>query len=275
MRTTISELLTYQVTNTALSDEVAVLLSGGVDSISVAFAAERAGKKITAYSFQLDNNPSYDFQKAKEIAKIMKWDFVGIEIPTENLVEDFYKLVEFGCKKKTHFECVYPFLYVYPKIKETYVVSGWAADGYYGVSKKACMHFKEPKSKFDTFRDDYFKPENCAGYHQHLNLAIQHGKCFVTPYLSQNIKEFFYQFDWFELNKPYQKHTVRNSFVEFDLIGNVKKHLNLQLDSGIATLFETLLNNNKINFKQRKRMMEVYKDNIMVYNNNATLERFL
>ena len=53
-------------------DDCAVLLSGGVDSISVGFAAERLGKKVHAYSFCLDTHPSYDFQKAKEIAEIFK-----------------------------------------------------------------------------------------------------------------------------------------------------------------------------------------------------------
>ena len=94
----------------------------------------------------------------------MNWDFVGVDIPVANLENDFKRLLKHGCQKKTHFECVYPFLYVYEWIKEKYVLSGWAADGYYGVSKKACMHFKEPKSLFDQFRNDYFKRENRAGY---------------------------------------------------------------------------------------------------------------
>ena len=53
--------------------------------------------------------------------------------------------------------------------------------------------------------------------------------------------------DWYELNEPYQKHHVRNAF---DIDQDVKKHLNLQLESGIATLFESLLNNDKINFNK-------------------------
>jgi hypothetical protein len=50
-----------------------------------------------------------------------------IEIPTSNLEVDFIRLAKtIGCKKKTHFECCFPFLYVYPEIKETEVLSGWA-----------------------------------------------------------------------------------------------------------------------------------------------------
>ena len=46
--------------------EVAVLLSGGVDSLSVAFGADRVGKRITAYSFRLDVHDNYDNKKAKQ-----------------------------------------------------------------------------------------------------------------------------------------------------------------------------------------------------------------
>ena len=64
----IAKLLIDHIEQKAPDHEVAVLLSGGVDSISVAFAAHLAFKKITCYSFQLDNNPSYDFAKAEESA---------------------------------------------------------------------------------------------------------------------------------------------------------------------------------------------------------------
>ena len=100
------------------SDNVILGLSGGVDSISVAFAAHLAFKRLRCYSFQLDNKPSYDYAKAEEICKIMNWDFVGVDIPVANLENDFKRLLKHGCQKKTHFECVYPFLYVYEWIKE-------------------------------------------------------------------------------------------------------------------------------------------------------------
>jgi len=36
---------------------------------------------------------------------------------------------------------------VYPEIKEQVVLSGWAADGYYGISKKAMLHYGPGKPK--------------------------------------------------------------------------------------------------------------------------------
>ena len=60
---------------------------------------------------------------------------------------------------------------------------------------------------------------------------------------------------------------------EFKLIKNVKKHLNLQIDCGIVDLFETLIHNKEINFKGRKRVMDICRDwNLL--NSTNTLEEF-
>lgn len=257
----IDKLLCDYIERTVPDNNVAVLLSGGVDSLSVAFAAQRLGKKIHAYSFRLDTHTNYDYEKAKEVSELFGWEFTGVNIDTSVLDSDFYRLVAIDCVKKTHFECVYPFMYVYAEIKEEYVLSGWAADGYYGVSKKANIHYKHTKEKFDEFRDNYFLPENTAGYNWHLKVADIFNKKFITPYITDEVKEYFYAMDWHELNEPYQKHHVRDAFAnEFKKAGSVKKHLNLQIESGITELFETLLDNREINFNRRSRMMDVYRD---------------
>ena len=74
----IDKILTKEIEKTVPDKEIAVLLSGGVDSISVAFAAERLGKKIISYSFRLDNHESYDYNKAKDIAQMRNWRFITI-----------------------------------------------------------------------------------------------------------------------------------------------------------------------------------------------------
>ena len=257
----IDSLLCDEIQKNSDSDSVAVLMSGGVDSISCAFSAHRLNKKVHVYTFHLESDPSYDALKAIEVAKIMNWKYTLTEVPTKNLESDFIRLAtDIECKKKTHFECTFPFLYVYPKIEESEIISGIAADGHYGVSKKACIHYKTPKSKFDEFRVDYFSQKNPAGLVQQKILSKKYGKKFIAPYLEAKVIEYFRQYDWYELNKPFQKHHVVNSFPEFKSIGKVKKHINLQLGSNIDKLFESLLNNQNINFKKRVRIMDICKD---------------
>jgi asparagine synthetase B (glutamine-hydrolysing) len=258
----IDKLIQQEIEEQTSDKEVAVLLSGGVDSLSIAFAAQRLGKTINAYTFHLKDQLSYDAEKAIEVSNHFGWNCKVVEVPTNNLEEDFLRLAkEIKCKKKTHFECCFPFLYVYPQIKERAVISGWAADGYYGISKKAILHYTKgkTKAKFDEFRNNYFDYFNQAGYLWHERIARNNGKQFITPYLSMRVRDFFYSKDWYELNEPFQKHIVVNAFDEFKQF-KFKKHINLQLGSNIDKLFETLIDNKKINFKNRKRVMDICRD---------------
>ena len=50
-----------------------------------------------------------------------------------------------------------------------------------------------------------------------------------------------------------------------------KKHINLQLGSGIDKLFESLLSNKKINFKNRKRIMDICRDWSQMSTSTGTL----
>lgn len=257
----IDKLLENSISKLSKDDEVAVLLSGGVDSISVAFAAHRLGKKVTGYTFHLKDRPSYDSTKAVQVCRNMGWNCVDTEVPTDNLHDDFLTLTnDIKCVKKTHYECCFPFLYIYPNIREQEVLAGLGADGYYGVSKKACIHYKTPKSKFDEYRNQHYLPQNLGGKQWHTRVAEKFGKTYLTPYVDDDIRDYFFQFDWFEINKPFEKHHVVTSFPEFKQIGKVNKHTSLQLCAGVDVAFEALLDDPIINFKNRKRIMDVCRD---------------
>ena len=61
----IKKLLKNHIIKNVPDNKVAILLSGGLDSISVGLAASNAGKTVHAYSFHLDTHKSYDFLKAE------------------------------------------------------------------------------------------------------------------------------------------------------------------------------------------------------------------
>ena len=242
-------------------DDVAVLLSGGIDSISVALAAHRLGKKLHCYTMFVDGVENADSKNALAVAKTFGWPITLIDVPVDNLDKIFITLIEkYKCKKKTQLECTFPFLYVYPSIKEKELLSGWAADGWYGVSKKACLHYKKPKSRFDEFRKEYFAAENPVGIRQQEMLAKEYGIKFIAPYIGdKRVEDYMMQFDWFEMNLPKQKIKVIEAFPEFKQI-KVRKHENLQLASKVPFHFEKLLDDKNINLYNRKRVMDIVRD---------------
>lgn len=240
--------------------EVALLFSGGVDSTSLGFAAQGLGVKVNCYTFQMGELQSHDSAAAKKIAAAMGWQWNLIKVPFDRLEEDAIKLATIlKCKKKTQFECTLPFLYVIPKIKEKVVLSGVAADGHFGLSKKAMIHFRYPKLSFDKFRRDYFSQENPAGYVQQKKLIEQHGKKHSAPYMDKRMFNYFMKFSWDKLNKPTQKMPVLLAYKDnFKKVGR-RNHANLQLVAKIDVFCERMLSG-KLNTKKRTRMMDLWRD---------------
>ena len=258
------------------SKRVALLLSGGVDSISLGIAAQKLGKKVSAYTFHLDGEPSYDSDTAQHVAETFGWDINVTIVPKTNLKEDFFTLLKkYKCKKKTQFECTHFGLYLYPKIKEKYVMSGVGADNWYGLSKKFRLNFNHPRETFDNERIKKFNEENMGGILQQQMLSENYNKIFVAPYVGKHVEDFFMQYSWEELHQnKTEKYHVRTCYKnEFDKLNKIKTHLNLQLVSKTNIFFENLLKDKEINFKNRIRVMDICRDWSLL--NTNTLEEFI
>lgn len=257
LRTLLQDIIREQVPAGA---DVALLLSGGVDSLSCGFAAHLAGYRVHAYTFQMGEWESTDSKSARKAAEIMGWRFTLTKVPVDNLEADFLKLArDWKCQKKTQFECTFPFLYLVPEIVEDYVISGIAADGHFGLSKKAMVHFKTPKAKFDEFRRAYFSSSNPAGQAQQKALIEHYGKTQIAPYLDRRVYDYFIQFDWDAINKPKQKILTLRAFPEFFAKIGRRPHENLQLVAGVDVIFQSLLKTS-LNKKRRTRVMDLCRD---------------
>lgn len=250
-------------------DDVALCLSAGVDSQSLLFAMLSCGIIPHVYSFTLEDRESRDFVEARALSKAMRVPFTKVTLPMdiETLIGDCFTMArEFGAKKKTDFECIWPFLYVYPIVKEKYVVTGIPADGHFCISKKGILHYKDD---VDAFRRMYFANPNAGQRLLRRRLANRYGKVNVDPFYSPNIAEALKGLSWNELNKPQQKMPIRNSFPQFASM-RVYNHTNLQLgDSGIAQHFEKLLHT-RLNDKGWKSVVGIYNKIIKQIDKNDT-----
>jgi len=109
----------------APDETVAVLMSGGTDSLSIAVAADALGKNLNCYTFRIEGKDTSDSIASQKACEHFNWNFNIIDVPVDNIEKDFFTLIEkYECKKKTHVECTFPFLYVYPQIKEKYILTG-------------------------------------------------------------------------------------------------------------------------------------------------------
>lgn len=252
-------------------NNVALCLSAGIDSQSLLFAMLECEIKPSIYSFTLMDRESSDYIHAKKMANKYGLSFAKIELPTslDNLINDCKIMAKkYGATKKTDFECLWPFLYIYPRIIEHYVVTGIPADGLFCLSKKGMIHFRE---NVDLFREEYFNNHNAGQCIMRNKLAEEYGKENIDPYYSIKIREYLRGYTWGELNTPYQKMPIRNSFVEFQTMP-ILKHTNFQLgDSGISELFKKLLTTN-LNNKGYKSVVGIYNNIIKQVNQDAQIQ---
>jgi asparagine synthetase B (glutamine-hydrolysing) len=223
------------------SREVALLLSGGIDSASIMFSLLEAGKVVTAYSFMLDGLMSRDFSQARINARKFNCEFIPVFLPTsiDQLKHDLLILHSLGARSKTDYECGWPMLYVYKTIKEPVRASGLSADTHFCLSKKGILHYKD---RIDEFRRSFYTSPTWNQQHIHRRLAQQYNKQLFDPYKSKEMQEEFLGTTWVQVNKPKQKHPIVSAYPEQFRQIKILPHTNLQLgDSGIAKHFESLL----------------------------------
>ena len=223
-----------------LPNNVALCLSAGYDSVALLALLLDAGKSVTIYSFTLDNMDSYDYTVAKNLAAITDSTFVGIKLPTnENqLKSDILLLHEkYGCVKKTDYECVWPFIYVYSQIKESIIVTGLGAEGHFGSTKKGSIHYKD---NLDEFRNMFFSNPNVSQIIQHKKLCNQYNMDFWFPFLTDEVRKFFIGKTWADVNKPKVKQPIID-LIPSNFMSVKLKSGNLQIASNVTKHFDSLI----------------------------------
>ena len=166
---------------------------------------------------------------------------------------------------KTKTECLWPFLYVCRFLESEGIgtlVTGHAAGGHFGTSKKAMIHYKTPKSKFQTFRSLFFRKPDFSQRQTLTALGSKHGVGVELPFGDPKMFSLFEDASWDDLNKPKQKQALRQEYPELDEL-KIKNNINFQLgDSGIA---------DRISLCVRSRYASDARSAVTAYNRMASV----
>lgn len=229
-----------EIIDASAPERVAAAVSGGVDSWSVALSARDTGRTVTAYSFTFRDHQSSDFIQAKAIAAHFGIEFVPVHLPEDP--EEIYKqashlIIKYRLMKKARVECAFPFHTLADTAEgrgETCLITGLLADGHFGLSKKAMIHFRYPTEALDTFRQEYFSDPDATGKSVIRSILAERGMSMIAPYGEPQVFKEFIGKPWDDLNKPRQKEAIRKHYPELDPL-RIARHSNLQLgDSLIA-----------------------------------------
>lgn len=264
------------------SKKVAVLLSSGLDGLVVGLAAHDAGYKVHAYTFQMGDVQSFDSKHAEKVAEKLGWTWTLVKVPTDvNTIAKAWPVLnkKYKCVKKRDYECAYPMLYCYKRIAKDghkFVLSGLVADAYFCFARSTHVAgisgHKSTLDKFDAYRKQYWKKwfregasgldekYNPSGMLQHNIMCEEFGLTHVNPWLLKETYNFFIGKSWHELNVPKQKMPIRDAWADYIAIVGHRPHRGYQTEAKVPMYFEQLLKNTTINFKGRKRIMDVARD---------------
>lgn len=242
---------------------VALLFSGGTDSLTCLFTLLDLGIKPILYTFFLENYHSEDAKASEAISKLYDLEQVFIIIPQDRkkLEDDVVELIkELKIYRKTHVQVCYPFLYILPEIKEQFVLTGLSSDSLYGTPASMAINFKNDKEGFDSRRKAILSNPESDCFRPLTDLAKFFGKELVAPYRDKRILDFFLNFAWKELNRPKQKWLSILAFREhYEKYAIYRRNSNLQVGSRIREWHNELLDG-KLNEFKRKRVDMLYRD---------------
>lgn len=257
-------LLSDAVARRSTENDVALLLSRGRDSITVGIACQDLGKRVHAYTYELEGYPSAEREGVEAIARHFGWPLDVIRVPTSDIAMDFLRLaIDWRCRKKVHFEVMFPLIHLIPEIEERQVLTGWNADDHYGRTReyvfrqlrlaRANAEPKLRKEDFDAHRLQMYReldePGSDDAFWKLVALADRHGMRVVDPYVDPEIRTYFLQFDYDQLSplsKPVVREAFRDVFAQFPESW-IAKGVRLQKGGQVDRLFETLLDNPTVN----------------------------
>ena len=258
MRTIINkELVKYK------NHSIALLFSGGMDSLSLLLSCIDVGIKPHLYTFKLKNYDSEDFNCSKKIANIFNLKITEIIIDDSNLdklIDDIkYIIKTFKVKKKTQIQCIYPFLYIVNEVKENIVLTGLCADDLYGSSRKMQELGRKDLKEFNLKRELIVKDLKASSYIYIKQIFESHNIKFIAPYKeNQDLINYFMNKTFKELHSPKQKNVMYENYETELLKYNLyRKNSNLQCNSKIRESHDRLLNS-KYNINNNKAITGIY-----------------
>ena len=241
-------------------EEIGLMLSGGIDSSSILYALLDLKKKVHCYTFYLENYESPDLKSARRLCSIHNLPLTEVEIPLNSIKKNLIYLAKIGCNRKTQFETKIHYCYLFPEVKQEILLGGIEADNLQGSVRSMIFKSSKEPQKFKELRREAYEYATNINLPIDYQLAKNHDIILSYPFADREIYEFYLNFDWRYLNKPYEKWILLNAFPEYFKSDGYRRHSDMQINSSMRDHCATLVYDKDINPKGRKRINEVYKD---------------
>lgn len=253
---------------------IAVALSGGIDSAHILFALLSLGKSVRTYSLHREGIISTDYRLSEKNSEILKVNFTEVILPNKLDISRLVHIMkDHTLKNKAAVECTYTMDFVWEAMQKDGIdcaFSGVGMDNFFGTTKKASIHFSKTLELNQQFRKmsfDHFDYDTTGVWGMGkqptvwTELAGERGIKLCSPAYDKKLYDYFYNQTFGYLNSPKQKNPCWCSYNEYVLKCSLGKHSDLQCgDTQIRELFEPLLNNRELNPNKKTSMLSFWKD---------------
>jgi len=197
------------------AEPVALLFSGGTDSLTILWTLLAKGAAVTAYTFHLSYFESADARASRLACAHWKVPQVLVTEDARPKLEQVREVIGIiASGRKTHVEVMYGYRFLLEAVRERVVYSGIQADTLYGSNKNAAIRCgKADAATFRAYREGLLASPDQEGLAQARRLAAHFGKTLVTPYSEPAVREFMLGFSWAEMNRPKQKMPAVRAFM--------------------------------------------------------------
>jgi len=226
-------------------EPVALLFSGGTDSLTILWTLLDLGVSVTCYTFRLERIESTDSKVAQLVAKAWRVPIQIVAAPYQepnDLRQDVTRVIRIiKSARKTHVEVMWAYWHLFQAVKESQVWSGLQADTLYGTSKSMAIKYAKDPAAFLSAREKMVANPDQEGLRQAQRIAAHFSKSLCVPYTSQAIRDFMFAFSWSSLNRPKQKMPAVLGFErEFKQAPVYRRNDNLQCGSGIREYMQRM-----------------------------------
>lgn len=271
----------HHTTSESSSKNIGIALSSGIDSNHILFGLIESGlgASTIAFSFHVEGILSSDFKAAQINSKALGIEFVEVVIPKTLDITRLIKIQRLGLKNKSAVESTYPMSFVWDKMREYGITTGFSGvgmDNYFGLTKKDNIYNKTLESAQKRRMELIGNGVPGIQGQVWINLANENGINLICPAYNKDVFDYFNDRTFKELNTPKEKNELWTAYPSYTEKLKLGKHTNLNCgDSGVREMYETLLTNKVLNPNSKTQMLAFWKDWQNRLKVNTVLSRFI
>lgn len=226
-----------------------VLLSGGMDSVTLLRAAVELGGLPPCYTYRLDGEDGPDFEMAARVARDLGVPFREVVIPRtrRQLEADVREVIDLlRTARKTSVQCAQPIMHLARRVRADGFARAVVGTGAICLDDRTVMVVLGERGegaareyRRDKLEDRY---RDCGTGRMH-EMALLCGVRLEEPYSDEPLRSVGLELDVAELNRPRQKGIALRAFP--DLEPYWRRNVSLQVAGGVRAWHEELLGPNR------------------------------